>query len=421
MLTVPAKYKRCGIKVKCLKCKKQVTTKCGMTSKPLKTCEFAAQHRYNLIVCVPKGEGARRMRIVASTDFDSALKELAVFKTELKSSGYVKRIEDAKTSTLLSYFIHEYVKVLSGRNPVAHLNRERSKEYIQESERAIARFLIALREAGYTIETLDAKDVKDYEVGVFHDYLLKTRKLGQRTYNKHMAILKALFNWISHEHGYAVKNAFNRVELCSVKQDATIITRTEFQDLLNVICHENGWDNVSRKNLYRPWLVTAYLLALETGLRREELLTLQWTDIIPIDDNKLIFRVSNLKVNRIMKGRKSGERIKYIPITKGLMSLLNNLGYMEKKGSTEYIIVREGIELPSAMDLLSRSFGHFIKLVAQRPLEFGVLRKTYITKLTMVAGPNAKLFTGSSSEEVLKNHYLSRAFMAANLDDFSVL
>jgi hypothetical protein len=33
----------------------------------------------------------------------------------------------------------------------------------------------------------------------------------------------------------------------------------------------------------------------------------------------------------------------------------------------------------------------------------------------------AKLFTGSSSDVVLKNHYLSTAFMAANLDDFSVL
>jgi hypothetical protein len=39
----------------------------------------------------------------------------------------------------------------------------------------------------------------------------------------------------------------------------------------------------------------------------------------------------------------------------------------------------------------------------------------------MAAGPNAKLFTGSSSDEVLKNHYLSKAYMAANLEDFTVL
>jgi hypothetical protein len=73
------------------------------------------------------------------------------------------------------------------------------------------------------------------------------------------------------------------------------------------------------------------------------------------------------------------------------------------------------------MDLLSRCFAHYIKLATDRPLEFGVLRKTFITRLTMAAGPNAKLFTGSSSDVVLKNHYLFTAFMAANLDDFTVL
>lgn len=62
-----------------------------------------------------------------------------------------------------------------------------------------------------------------------------------------------------------------------------------------------------------------------------------------------------------------------------------------------------------------------MKFATDRDIKFGVLRKTYLTKLTIAAGENAKVFAGSSSDEVLKNHYLSKAFIAANLNDFIVL
>ena len=74
-----------------------------------------------------------------------------------------------------------------------------------------------------------------------------------------------------------------------------------------------------------------------------------------------------------------------------------------------------------AKGLLSRAFSHFNSFTDNQPMKFGVLRKTYITKLTIAAGPNAKLFTGSSSDEVLTGHYLSMAYIAASLDDFEVL
>ncbi|MHB8261898.1 MAG: tyrosine-type recombinase/integrase [Bacteroidia bacterium] len=200
------------------------------------------------------------------------------------------------------------------------------------------------------------------------------------------------------------------------------MTKTEFEKLLTVISRKNSFDAKTKKYMYRDWLIPAYRLALETGLRREELLTLSWSDIVPIDGDKLVCKIDNLKVNRIMAGRSQGERLKYIPVTKGLLSLLNELGYAQKKNAVAYIIERPvKQELKQAMDLLSRCFAHFIKFATDRPLEFGVLRKTFITRLTMAAGINAKLFTGSSSDQVLKNHYLSTAYMAANLEDFTVL
>jgi len=41
--------------------------------------------------------------------------------------------------------------------------------------------------------------------------------------------------------------------------------------------------------------------------------------------------------------------------------------------------------------------------------------------LTMAMGDNARIFTAHSSHEVLKNHYLSQAFLAGNLKEFDLL
>jgi integrase len=288
--------------------------------------------------------------------------------------------------------------------------------------RALERLRDALLKAGYNFNGLEPKDITDEHVNVFHEYLLNELNLGTRSYAKHIGINKTFFFWLKRVKDLQINNPFCHVELHTVKKDITLITKTEFEKLLCVITRENSFDKKTKRYMYRDWLVLAYRLALETGLRREELLTLSWANIVPIDGHKMVCKVDNLKVNRIMTGRSDSGRIKYIPVTKGLLALLNELGYEEKKNSAAYIIERPAQqELGQAMDLLSCCFAHYIKLVTDRPLEFGVLRKTFITRLTMAAGPNAKLFTGHTDNSVLQNYYLSTAFMAANLEDFTVL
>jgi integrase len=423
VLKVPAKYNRCGIKVKCLKCKYQVSAKCGSTGKAISSCENKNQHRYNLLVCVPNTPGARRTRILKTANFNEALVELTRFKEELQQQGYHKQtITKVENKTTLNYFMTAYLDAVSGVNTPVILIRERSKQHIGDSLRAFKRFRISLKKVGYNFDGMNPENIKDQEVSIYHEYLLNDLKLGQRSYNKHMGIMKTLFNWIKRvKDQHDLPNTFNHVELTTVKTHVSIINKSEFEKLLDAITVENSLHEYSGKYYYRDWLIPAYRLALETGLRREELLTLNWSDIVPVDDGKLVCRIPNLKVNRIMKGRSSKEHMKYIPVTKSLLSLLKEMGYDQHKESDDRIIERPDQSLEQAKGLLSRAFSHFNSFTDNQSMMFGVLRKTYITKLTIAAGPNAKLFTGSSSDQVLLDHYISSAYIAASLDDFEVL
>src|SRR4051812_38445285 len=120
-LKVPAKYNRCGIKVKCLKCKWQLGDgKCHEEKEKVKgisKCEYKDKHRYNLIVCVPNTKDNRRMKIVETRDFESALEEMQIFRKELQVEGYHKSIE--KTEKVVPTFINyaaDYLDCLNGVN-----------------------------------------------------------------------------------------------------------------------------------------------------------------------------------------------------------------------------------------------------------------------------------------------------------------
>lgn len=424
MLKVPAKYKRCGIKVKCMTCKFQVSTVCKQNGKCLSSCPNKESHRYNLIVCIPNSPGSRRTKILDTKDFSVALTELQKFRNELSSSGYHKAIvnnqKDITNPTLLDYAI-SYLNTMTGENTPAILIRKRSKEHIDDISRTIVRFGTSLKKAGYNYKFLKLSDIGDVEVSVFHEYLLNKLKLKTRSYNKHISAMRTFYNWVERVKDYRGSNPFNHVELKKVPtKEKSIITKDEFDKLLNVTTCENGFDAIN-KNHFKDWIKVGFKLAIETGLRREELVTLRWSNIVSLEGDKLVFRINNLKVNRIGNGESEGDYLKNVPITKSLMILLLELGYESKKQTNGFIIDRlEGTDLKYMMATLSRSFTHFIKLATNRKLEFKDLRKTYITHLTMVLGANAKLFTGHTNDQVLKSHYLNGAFLAGNLSDFSV-
>jgi len=426
-LKVPAKFNRCGIKVKCLKCKWQLNGKTCHQDKDkptsLSKCQHKDQHRYNLVVSVPNGNNTRRMKVLDTRNFDTALVEMNKFREELNMQGYHKteeKVEVMKT-TFLSYGA-DYLNSLSGVNTPLHLVRKVTPKHLNETTTVLKRFGIAMEKAGYSVELMNLKDINDRHVELFYKYINFELKLSNVSYNKYFTIMKAFYNWCIRVREYDGKNPFAKAKLVFDKHDNKIFTRSEFERILAATTPENGLGSRSgeTRNYYRPWLVDAFRLCLETG-ERGNYINLKWNSLVSLENGVEIFGVSNLKVNRIKTGEDNGKYIRYIPVTKSLKKLLVELGYYRKKGTDTYILEAEGESRKYLTEFISRAFSHYAMKANVTGLTIKNLRKTYITKLTMAMGSMAKTYTGHSDEKVLQNHYLSQSYLTSNLKDFDVL
>jgi integrase len=428
-LKVPAKYSHCGIKVKCLKCKWQLGNgKCNQDKDKIQSiskCQHKDKHRFNLVVCVPNSNNTRRMKILGTRNFDMAMEEMRLFKEEIKMNGYHKTSDKVAVvkPTFLNY-VCDYLDSLSGINTPLHLIRKVTPKHLSESRLILERFGMVLKKAGYNVEIMQLTTINDKHVEMFYKYIKFDLNLGNTTYNKYFVIMKTFFNWCIRVKECDMKNPFAKAKLHFYTKEKTIIKKEEFEQLLKAITLENGGIKkpYDSRSYYRPWLKNAYRLALQTGTRAEELAVLKWSDIIELENGIRVFKIQNLKVNRIQTGQDTGSNTRYIPITRGLNDLLVEMGLKDMVGKKEYIIYRENkYSTKYVMQLLSKGFSHYIKKAATRKIEFKDLRKTYITKLTMALGSDAKMYTGHASNEVIKNHYLSNAYLAGNLKDFDVL
>ncbi len=314
---------------------------------------------------------------------------------------------------------------MSGINTPIHLIRKRSKDHIHETRRTLERFCLALRDANYDIDTLSLNNIKQDEIGIFCSYILNG--LGLASYNKPCVIMKSFFNWCITVKDWYGKNPFIKIQLSiGARKEKNSITQEEFAELLNVITPENGIGLRGDKkvNHYHPWLSVAFRLALETGLRAEEVVTLKFSNIKEIKKGVLAIKLVNLKVWRAKTGsdvKQVDKYVKYVPITASLLALLEEQGYQKLSVVDKRIIpIPENISLNFSQDIISRAFTHFIKLVTPRKIEYKDLRKTYITHLTMALGDKTKLFTGHSDDAVLQNHYLADSVLMSGLSNLNI-
>ena len=140
-----------------------------------------------------------------------------------------------------------------------------------------------------------------------------------------------------------------------------------------------------------PYLFTAVLVALDTGLRKTSLLTLQWKDI-------------NFKSNLIIKEGK-GEKIHRIPMTKRVKEHL--LKYRSQQKVLSMWIFPSQVDIGKPITDIRKSFQAACKEARITGLNLHDLRRTFGSMVTMSTKDItlASALLGHSDISITRKHY----------------
>lgn len=144
---------------------------------------------------------------------------------------------------------------------------------------------------------VDLRDVSPMMIERFRKSKLKEGRT-KSTCNRYLQLLKRMFN-LAIEEGYAEENPVRKVKLFSEKDNLKerILTEAEEERLL---------ENCSE--ILRPII----LVALNTGMRRAEILNLTW--------NQIDFKTRRIRVEKTKSGK-----VRFVPINNALFYVLNRL------------------------------------------------------------------------------------------------
>ena len=432
-LIVSKRDKIKGLFTYCQKCKSVIENrKCKKTGKRLSTCKNTDQHVFKAIICIPGTSGAKRKtKVLRTRDIHEASRLKNEFVRGLEYSDYQNSDalieEELQKPNLLIECMTMYIGYLNNEGVEAHKIKLRSDAHIKDVERFFKYFCMSLKSNNIDHTLVKIDNLNDKIVALLHNYIIDTLEYENKTYNKFIGTMRQFVSWLTNEKDYQLKNPFVGVTRRPEIIDKTIVSKSEFKKLLDSIDPDKGYKTFpsgERKNFYRSWLSSAFKLALETGLRREEFMSIKFNDIITDKiGSPLFIKVENFKVNRSkgVSGTKNAS-MKHIPITKGLRGLLNELDYNKNKEKEKYLIgSEETTTLKTRIDVVSKSFSLYWKLTGiEKTAQLKHLRKTYLTSLVEQFGEKATLISSHSGMEVLKKHYVNDQQLMLATNNFSV-
>jgi integrase len=427
-LPIPKNRSIKGLFIYCNYCKSILNNRCKTTHGSSQHCPHAETHVFKAVFYVP-GTKRTKTRILDTRDINEAIIQTIEFEQYLKENQYEVQYsgEKFRKPQLLVDCMGLYLDYLNNVNVPAHRQKIRSKGHLNEVERYFRYFFDCLKESKIECKSLMVNEVDDKLLGLFHSYLLDVKKYNNTSFNKVITIMKSFYNFLIEEEGYNFKNPFRRMNYRPVRLAVETITKEEYVRLLEIIEEDKGKQVLStgeNKYHYFPWLKFSIQLGLLTGRRRDEIINFKYSDIeCGSDGEMLLLESEDQKVNKA-KGNISEESKKliYIPLTGTLKKLIIENGYEKYKGTASYLLAPEKISNRETLkNQMSKGFSHFYKLLeTDRQLTFKCLRKTYITRLALSLGLNARVVTRHSGDDVLIKHYLDEKVLSKVAENFEV-
>jgi integrase len=421
-----------GLFIFCTKCKKRITNTCGNSGKRISSCKDIDKHKYKLRVCIPGNESAVKTKIFETRDSNQVVLDAFAYRAELESCNYMPRIIESKTvvpTTLLEAMAF-YIAYLNNDTPHQQEHKQRTIGHIKEVERHFIYFGDYLKTINIDVSMLPFERLDRTVVGKLKSFLLETKKYAPKTYNKYIQTMRIFTNRVIEEYDFLMKNPFNGFQPLQSAKNITTITKEEFDELLKLVTPENGdqtylerkSQKTYTKQMFKPWMKEAFLLALLTGRRREAIVQMKFNGIIENSQGEPVtIKIEDFKVNK-SKNLTKNEEVKYIyvPIIAPLRKLLFELGYEKNKGKDLFILApKEKMRRRSMMDLISKSFTHYYnQLGTGKKVGLYDLRKTYISHLFATYGEKARIITKHSGMDVMLNHYVDEKVIAEVAKDF---
>lgn len=429
MLSLSKKNKTPGLYLYCNKCKtyykddtfkgKENKCKCWENN----TLVYKAQ------VHVPGTKHKVKIKILEAKNPHDALTEFLEFKTDLIKSSFQNHVtvRETSTPTLIIDCMVLYIAFLRNEGVPAHKRKVRTEKHIQEVERFFKYFIDTLKEKKIDATIFRFEELNDDIVGYVHEHILEKRNFKNKTYNKFMSIMRIFYTYINEKYKFRLENPFKGASMRLPDPKVETISKKEFDNLLKIISPENGIIYMPRtkekKNLYKSWLASAYKLGVFTGRRREEIVRFKFSDIKHDEYGNISYlECEHLKVDRAKGVNEEAKTYVRISASKGLISLLYELGYEENKDSNHYILApNETMQRATMMDLISKSFSHFYnQLGTGKKVLFKHLRKTYISAAYKKYGEKARILTKSSDLKVIEQNYTDFKVLLDANDDFNV-
>jgi integrase len=400
-----------GLRVTCSTCNKT------FNEDSISNCKHYGKQKYKVIIYEPGG--STKVKTLKTRDYNRATEEAVKFKNQVKEGKLTliaknPPLEYNAHNLLLIQAADEYLNQKKGKVKFTFKKKpDLSKDYIYSIFQYMTEFIQVLSKGGYSVNHMYIEDVKDEHIEVWW-VDLNNKYHNPSTINARIRALRGFFNYIIQTHNLKIKNTFKEVQLLEELSEIRSISKREFDAICDAVENHCPFHyfiskkgKKERRNRYRPYLLNVFKLGLLTGLRREELFELKWSDIKREEDGKNLLAVRNLKVERITKKK---YKLKYVPLYGDLHDFLLSIGLEAKIGEDTYILHPNRTEAINTLkECTSRAFTFYYSKAfpdSKEIIGFKSLRKTYLTYLAKHVGSDAIYLSSHSTNDVLERHYI---------------
>jgi integrase len=358
--------------------------------------------------------GKHKSKILKSKNYSDAVVEGIEFRKRVENG--IQETAPDRTRMNIPQAIILFDKYMNGETQYLHLKKQVTKKHRKEVIKYCKLFGLSLKK-NHNLKIMKPGDVTNNDVSIFYREI--EIKYQPKTFNKVLSSLTSFYKFLIEIEELDIKNPFtNCIRKQVPKGENLVLSKDEFDKIVAAVetkpSLKSKRSNGRRDNMYKPWMVNAFKLFLFIGGRREEVLSLKWSDIMVKENGISFFIYRNLKVERITKKEASA---KYIPINDDLMDLLYEMGYEEMKGKDIKLIDPENkYSIYTLMDKVTAAFTHFREAAGiETPYTLKHLRKTYLSWVFHSLGSDTKLLSSHTSLKVLEDHYINPLML--NIDE----